>query len=200
MDGCTLAAASLDSLPLADLLLAAWLEAPFREPPMLFVALWLWLDRAPDEGRAPGAVRAASAPLLGSEGGGRRSPRRRARRTQAARKERPPLQRLQAAPLGRKTQTTSVDVPPPFPRPGPSHTQSPSQGRRPAFATPPRRSGGPGACGGGVAGNSGTRQADWLKLRTVTLLLEHLNREPREGKGLGTWRRRSRRRCGKTSP
>ena len=45
MDGCTLAAASLDSLPLADLLLAAWLEAPFREPPMLFVALWLWLDK-----------------------------------------------------------------------------------------------------------------------------------------------------------
>ncbi|CAE7572142.1 unnamed protein product, partial [Symbiodinium microadriaticum] len=129
----------------------------------------------------------------------RRSPRRRARRTQAARKERPPLQRLQAAPLGRKTQTTSVDVPPPFPRPGPSHTQSPSQGRRPAFATPPRRSGGPGACGGGVAGNSGTRQADWLKLRTVTLLLEHLNREPREGKGLGTWRRRSRRRTTPTS-
>ena len=81
--------------------------------------------RAPDEGRAG---RAVSAPRLGREGGGLRSPRMRARRTQAARKEKKPLQKLQPAPLGRKTRATSVDVPPPFSEPGPSQTRSSSQG------------------------------------------------------------------------
>ena len=137
---------------------------------MLFVALWLWLDKpwlwalfealaltyglwvcgargcrrggrgeppAKDEPLEPSEQ--PLPPPLGSEGGGRRSPRRRVRRTQTARKEKPPLERLQPAPLGRRTRATSVDVPPPSSKPGPSQTPSPSQGLRPAFAIPPRR-------------------------------------------------------------
>ena len=156
--------------------------------------------RAPDEGRAPGAVRAASAPPFGG-----RRPRARRDRCRGSRPRR-------------------WDG-----RLNPSPTQSPSQGTKSCWdehswsarlCHPPSQAdsraahsepGGPRACGGGgpgLAGNSGARQvepADWLKLRTVTLLLEHLNREgepvaapsgltapkkenrspPREGKGQG---------------
>ena len=137
---------------------------------MLFVALWLWLDQpwlwalaealaltyglwvcgargcrrgGRGESRTKGEPAEQSPPPpSGKEGGGLRSPRMRARRTQAARKEKKPLQKLQPAPLGRKTRATSVDVPPPFSEPGPSQTRSSSQGPqgpRPAFAIPPRR-------------------------------------------------------------
>ena len=50
-------------------------------------------------------------PPLGSEGGGRRSPRRRVRRTQTACKEKPPVERLQPAPLGRKTRASQWTCP-----------------------------------------------------------------------------------------
>ena len=164
-------------------------------------------EASPREGRAPGAVRAASAPPLEKRGRRQKKPKEKgAEDTDRAQGE-AALQRLQPAPLGRRTRATSVDVPPPSSKPGPSQTPFSSQGLRPAFAIPPRRQTSGRAHSGGSPGMAGTRQvepSDWLKLRTVTLLLEH-NQEgepvaapsgrtapkeenrspPREGKGQG---------------
>ena len=114
-------------------------------------------------------------PPLGSEGGGRRSPRRRVRRTQSAREP-----RQWTCPL-RLRSRVPARLPPrvrAFGRPLPSEADL-----RAAHSW----SRGPRAHSGGSPGMAGTRQvecSDWLKLRTVTLLLEHNGAErPHSAKG-----------------
>ena len=206
-----------------------WLDKPWLwalfEALALTYGLWVCGARGCRRGRrgepttkeeAPEPSGQPLPPPLGSEGGGRRSPKEKgaedADRAQGETAAEAPA-RAAGTEDSSHVSGRALSV---F-EAGSEPASVPESGPSAGLCHPPSEadswavhswSGGPRACGGGSPGLAGTRQvepSDWLKLRTVTLLLEHLNQEgehvaapngraapkeehrspPREGKGQG---------------